>query len=104
MELTGVTTDKAKYKTRSIDGNGLCPVWNDKCGPWDVSMPELASLGFVVYNTDMFGDPHPIAQRFFPIGSKQFTCIRQVSTLPRLVRVLAAFVFGCYGVWMCACT
>jgi len=77
VELTGVNTDRAKYKTRAIDGNGLCPVWNEKCGPWDVSVPELASLGFVVYNTDMFGDPHPIAQRFFPIGSKQYTCIRQ---------------------------
>eukprot|EP00035_Acanthoeca_spectabilis_P015186 m.301463 g.301463 ORF g.301463 m.301463 type:complete len:1340 (-) comp16307_c0_seq7:110-4129(-) len=77
VELTGMATDRVKYKTRSIDGNGLCPVWNEKCGPWDCSMPELASLGFVVYNTDMFGDPHAVAQRYFPIGSKNFTCIRQ---------------------------
>lgn len=79
-----MATDRVKYKTRSIDGNGLCPVWNEKCGPWDCSMPELASLGFVVYNTDMFGDPHAVAQRYFPIGSKNFTCIRQVGCLLRL--------------------
>eukprot|EP00047_Mylnosiga_fluctuans_P014182 m.36079 g.36079 ORF g.36079 m.36079 type:complete len:972 (-) comp5374_c0_seq1:1778-4693(-) len=75
VEIVGIEDDNTKYKTRTVHDNGLCPVWNEEVS-FTISMPELASIRFVVQDEDMFGDPNTIGQASFPIGSAADPSIR----------------------------
>lgn len=70
LHISGVPNDVAKYKTRETD-NGLKPSWNDEKVTFQITLPELALLGVVVYSIDQFQDTIPIGQRVFPIGSQE---------------------------------
>jgi len=66
VEVTGVEMDNTQYRTKSSDGNGLFPLWAEEV-QFEVHVPELASLGFVVNTVDNFGDASAIAQHYFPL-------------------------------------
>ena len=70
MEISGVDIDTPQtFRSACVDGNGLNPSWDEEA-EFEVVMPQLATLGIVVHDMDMFGEPQPIAQRYLPIGSK----------------------------------
>lgn len=75
VDINGVAVDEAKYKTKTVDYNAICPIWNETIN-FKVLMPELATIGFVVQGVDMFGDPNLLGQHYIPIGKKG-SCIRQ---------------------------
>lgn len=76
LDISGVPIDSGrKFKTRPVEGNGLNPVW-DETVEVDIVVPSLATIGFIVYDMDMFGEPCAVAQRFLPIGTKTNPALR----------------------------
>lgn len=51
--------------------NGFNPLWDDETFEFYVSCPSLALLRFAVYDLDMFGDNHLIAQATYPVSITQ---------------------------------
>nr|ABM55782.1 phospholipase C gamma [Chaetopterus pergamentaceus] len=66
VEIVGAEYDFQKYKTSTVQDNGLNPVWNEQCD-FDIINPEVALLRFVVQDMDMFNDPHFMGQAVFPV-------------------------------------
>jgi len=48
--------------------NGFNPIWNESFD-FEVPIPELAMIRFVVQDEDMFGDPNFIGQASYPVSS-----------------------------------
>lgn len=73
IEIIGSQQDNInnKHTTKIITDNGFNPVW-DETFQLEVSCPSLALLRFAVYDIDMFGDSHLIAQATYPL-----LCIRR---------------------------
>merc|ERR1712071_96230 len=71
IEIIGHQLDTANSKqtTKTIADNGFNPLWDDETFEFYVSCPSLALLRFAVYDLDMFGDNHLIAQATYPVGS-----------------------------------
>ena len=46
--------------------NGLNPIWNETF-VFDITVPDLALIRFVVYDEDMFGDPNFLGHGTYPI-------------------------------------
>eukprot|EP00051_Salpingoeca_urceolata_P001921 m.45184 g.45184 ORF g.45184 m.45184 type:complete len:1344 (+) comp11763_c0_seq1:246-4277(+) len=75
VEICGVDNDQERYKTRTVSDNGFCPFWNETV-TFQIGMPQLASIRFIVCDEDMFGDPNTIGQAAFPVGSSADPNIR----------------------------
>lgn len=75
VEIVGVEEDICKFKTPVVPDNGLCPIWNEEMS-FNISVPELASVRFIVQDEDMFGDPNTIGQACYPLGGRDFLAIR----------------------------
>lgn len=73
VEVCGV--EPQRFKTKTVPDNGFRPFWNEDCR-FDVPMPELASLRFIVQDEDMFGDANTIGQNCFPLGTRSDPSIR----------------------------
>lgn len=69
LSISGLETDNTKVRTTEVESNGLNPAFGEEY-EFQVTMPEMACLGIIAYNVDMFGDPAPIGQRFISIGTK----------------------------------
>eukprot|EP00040_Diaphanoeca_grandis_P017343 m.90271 g.90271 ORF g.90271 m.90271 type:complete len:1366 (-) comp26381_c0_seq1:90-4187(-) len=67
VDISGVEVDNTQYRTKSADSNGLFPLWAEEA-QFEVHVPELASLGFIVNTVDNFGDAIPIAQHYLALG------------------------------------
>ncbi|XP_050360747.1 1-phosphatidylinositol 4,5-bisphosphate phosphodiesterase gamma-1 isoform X1 [Nymphalis io] len=66
VEIIGADYDSGvKLTTRTINDNGINPVWNTIC-EFEVANPELALIRFLVQDEDMFGDPNFIGQATYP--------------------------------------
>jgi hypothetical protein len=76
IEVTGVDSDSHRFKVKTCNDNGLCPTWNDEAAEFQLSMPELASIKFIVQDEDMFGDANTIGQNVFPLGSSEDWSLR----------------------------
>lgn len=59
------------YDLLSLADNGFNPLWDDETFEFYVSCPSLALLRFAVYDLDMFGDNHLIAQATYPVSAVQ---------------------------------
>lgn len=79
VEVSGLMGDNASYITGVVADNGLCPVWNESV-QFKVAVPEMACLRFVVQEKDMFGDPRPIGQACFFLGSREYPMVRSGTT------------------------
>ncbi|XP_068437638.1 1-phosphatidylinositol 4,5-bisphosphate phosphodiesterase delta-1a isoform X2 [Clinocottus analis] len=70
VELYGVPADNASKETHYIDNNGFNPMWNEKF-VFDVNVPELAILRFVVEDYDSTSQNDLIGQYCLPLTSVQ---------------------------------
>jgi hypothetical protein len=75
VEIAGVELDNSSFMTSTVPDNGLCPAWNEFV-QFNIALPELACLRFVVQEKDMFGDSKTIAQATFFLGSHSSPLIR----------------------------
>jgi Ca2+-dependent lipid-binding protein len=53
IEIIGTETDSTKCKTKTIDDNGLHPVWNEEFR-FIISNPELAFVRFQIFDSDRY--------------------------------------------------
>ncbi|XP_056148879.1 1-phosphatidylinositol 4,5-bisphosphate phosphodiesterase delta-1b [Lampris incognitus] len=70
MEIYGVPADVAVKETEYIENNGFNPTWNENF-QFDVYVPELALVRFVVEDYDSTSDNEFVAQYTLPINSLQ---------------------------------
>jgi hypothetical protein len=52
MKVFGVEADNAEFKTKTINNNGLNPMWNETFSA-TITSPSLAMLHFSVYDQDL---------------------------------------------------
>ncbi|KAK9527709.1 hypothetical protein VZT92_014248 [Zoarces viviparus] len=70
VEIYGVPADNASKETHYIDNNGFNPMWNEKF-TFDIHVPELAMLRFVVEDYDTASHNDLIGQYCLPLTSVQ---------------------------------
>ncbi|XP_056451897.1 1-phosphatidylinositol 4,5-bisphosphate phosphodiesterase delta-1b isoform X2 [Gadus chalcogrammus] len=70
VEVQGVPADVAVKETACIDNNGFNPAWNESF-TFDVHVPELALVRFVVEDYDSASDNEFVGQYTLPFSSLQ---------------------------------
>uniref|UniRef100_A0A3Q1G5W5 Phosphoinositide phospholipase C n=1 Tax=Acanthochromis polyacanthus TaxID=80966 RepID=A0A3Q1G5W5_9TELE len=70
VEVHGVPADVAEKETRPVDNNGFNPEWNENF-QFDVYVPELALVRFVVEDHDSTSDNEFVGQYTIPFASLQ---------------------------------
>lgn len=70
VEIHGVPADVATKETHAVENNGFNPSWNENF-QFDVYVPELALLRFVVEDHDSTSDNEFVAQYTIPFNSLQ---------------------------------
>lgn len=70
VEIYGVPADNASKETPHIDNNGFNPAWNENL-QFDIHVPELAMVRFVVEDFDKASHNDFIAQYCLPLTSVQ---------------------------------
>ncbi|KAJ8386147.1 hypothetical protein AAFF_G00176550 [Aldrovandia affinis] len=70
VEIYGVPADKAEKETPNINNNGFNPMWNEQF-QFDVYVPELAMVRFVVEDHDSTSQNDLIGQYTLPFTSLQ---------------------------------
>ncbi|XP_012671580.2 1-phosphatidylinositol 4,5-bisphosphate phosphodiesterase delta-1a isoform X2 [Clupea harengus] len=70
VEICGVPADAASKETQSIENNGFNPMWNESF-QFDVHVPELAMLRFLVEDYDTTSQNDMIGQYCLPFTSLQ---------------------------------
>ncbi|XP_030607580.1 1-phosphatidylinositol 4,5-bisphosphate phosphodiesterase delta-1-like isoform X2 [Archocentrus centrarchus] len=68
VEVYGVQADVAASETGAVDNNGLNPSWNENF-QFDVYVPELALVRFVVEDYDVSSDNEFVGQYTLPFNS-----------------------------------
>ncbi|XP_028282564.1 1-phosphatidylinositol 4,5-bisphosphate phosphodiesterase delta-1-like isoform X2 [Parambassis ranga] len=68
LEVYGVPADVAKKETSPLNNNGFNPAWNDNF-QFDVYVPELALVRFVVEDYDSASDNDFVGQYTLPFNS-----------------------------------
>ncbi|XP_044032653.1 1-phosphatidylinositol 4,5-bisphosphate phosphodiesterase delta-1a isoform X2 [Siniperca chuatsi] len=70
VEIYGVPADNASKETHYIDNNGFNPMWNESF-KFDIHVPELAMVRFVVEDYDSTSQNDLIGQYCLPLTSIQ---------------------------------
>ncbi|XP_072306989.1 1-phosphatidylinositol 4,5-bisphosphate phosphodiesterase delta-1a isoform X2 [Eucyclogobius newberryi] len=70
VEIFGVPADNASKETRYIENNGFNPVWNERF-QFDIHVPELAMVRFVVEDYDTTSQNDLVGQYCLPLSSVQ---------------------------------
>ncbi|XP_053198662.1 1-phosphatidylinositol 4,5-bisphosphate phosphodiesterase delta-1a [Scomber japonicus] len=70
VEIHGVPADSASEETHYIDNNGFNPMWNENF-QFDINVPELALVRFVVEDYDTTSGNDLIGQYCLPLTSVQ---------------------------------
>lgn len=70
VEIYGVPADNASKETHYIDNNGFNPMWNESF-VFDIHVPELAMLRFVVEDYDSTSQNDLVGQYCLPLSSVQ---------------------------------
>ncbi|KAM6971193.1 1-phosphatidylinositol 4,5-bisphosphate phosphodiesterase delta-1a isoform 2-T2 [Tautogolabrus adspersus] len=70
VEIFGVPADNASKETHYIENNGFNPMWNEKFH-FDIHVPELAMVRFVVEDYDSTSQNDLIGQYCLPLTSVQ---------------------------------
>ncbi|XP_073344300.1 1-phosphatidylinositol 4,5-bisphosphate phosphodiesterase delta-1a isoform X1 [Pagrus major] len=70
VELYGVPADNASKETHYIDNNGFNPMWNERF-QFNIQVPELAMVRFVVEDYDSTSQNDLIGQYCLPLTSVQ---------------------------------
>uniref|UniRef100_A0A667ZL37 Phosphoinositide phospholipase C n=1 Tax=Myripristis murdjan TaxID=586833 RepID=A0A667ZL37_9TELE len=70
VELYGVPADTTSKQTHSIDNNGFNPMWNENF-QFDIHVPELVMVRFVVEDYDSTSQNDLIGQYCLPLTSVQ---------------------------------
>ncbi|XP_054478539.1 1-phosphatidylinositol 4,5-bisphosphate phosphodiesterase delta-1a isoform X2 [Anoplopoma fimbria] len=70
VEIYGVPADNASKETHYIDNNGFNPMWNERF-VFDIHVPELAMVRFVVEDYDSTSQNDLIGQYCLPLTSVQ---------------------------------
>ncbi|XP_070783955.1 1-phosphatidylinositol 4,5-bisphosphate phosphodiesterase delta-1a isoform X1 [Enoplosus armatus] len=70
VETYGVPADNASKETHYIDNNGFNPMWNERF-QFDIHVPELAMVRFVVEDYDSTSQNDLIGQYCLPLTSVQ---------------------------------
>ncbi|KAM9337409.1 1-phosphatidylinositol 4,5-bisphosphate phosphodiesterase delta-1a isoform 1-T1 [Symphorus nematophorus] len=70
VELYGVPADNASKETNYIDNNGFNPMWNERF-QFDIHVPELAMVRFVVEDYDSASQNDLVGQYCLPLTSVQ---------------------------------
>uniref|UniRef100_A0A673CNZ3 Phosphoinositide phospholipase C n=1 Tax=Sphaeramia orbicularis TaxID=375764 RepID=A0A673CNZ3_9TELE len=70
VEIYGVPADNASKETHYIENNGFNPMWNENF-QFDIQVPELAMLRFVVEDYDSTSQNDLIGQYCLPLTSVQ---------------------------------
>lgn len=70
VEIYGVPADNASKETHHIENNGFNPMWNENF-QFDIHVPELAMLRFVVEDYDSTSQNDLIGQYCLPVTSIQ---------------------------------
>ncbi|KAM3860617.1 1-phosphatidylinositol 4,5-bisphosphate phosphodiesterase delta-1a [Diretmus argenteus] len=70
VELFGVPADAASKETHSIENNGFNPMWNENF-QFDIHVPELVMVRFVVEDYDTTSQNDLIGQYCLPLTSVQ---------------------------------
>uniref|UniRef100_A0AAQ5ZWT2 Phosphoinositide phospholipase C n=1 Tax=Amphiprion ocellaris TaxID=80972 RepID=A0AAQ5ZWT2_AMPOC len=70
VEIYGVPADNASKETHHIENNGFNPMWNENF-QFDIHVPELAMLRFVVEDYDTTSPNDLIGQYCLPLTSVQ---------------------------------
>ncbi|KAM7378865.1 hypothetical protein PAMP_004460 [Pampus punctatissimus] len=70
VEVYGVPADVAVKETNSVENNGFNPMWNENF-QFDVYVPELALVRFIVEDYDSTSDNEFVAQYTLPFSSLQ---------------------------------
>lgn len=70
VEVYGVQADNASKETKHIDNNGFNPVWN-KSFQFDIHVPELVMVRFVVEDYDSTSQNDLVGQYCLPLSSIQ---------------------------------
>ncbi|XP_008284206.1 1-phosphatidylinositol 4,5-bisphosphate phosphodiesterase delta-1-like isoform X2 [Stegastes partitus] len=68
VEVHGVPADVAKKETNPIDNNGFNPEWNENF-QFDIYVPELALVRFVIEDHDSASDNEFVGQYTLPLSS-----------------------------------
>nr|XP_023842991.1 1-phosphatidylinositol 4,5-bisphosphate phosphodiesterase delta-1 [Salvelinus alpinus] len=70
VEIYGVPADTCRKETRSIENNGFNPMWNETF-QFDIKVPELALVRFLVEDYDSTSQNDLIGQYCLPLTSLQ---------------------------------
>ncbi|KAK2886525.1 1-phosphatidylinositol 4,5-bisphosphate phosphodiesterase delta-1a isoform X1 [Channa argus] len=70
VEIHGVPADNARKETHHIDNNGFNPMWNESF-QFEINVPDLALLQFVVEDYDAASQNDFIGQYCLPLTSVQ---------------------------------
>uniref|UniRef100_A0A8K9V2A8 Phosphoinositide phospholipase C n=1 Tax=Oncorhynchus mykiss TaxID=8022 RepID=A0A8K9V2A8_ONCMY len=70
VEIDGVPADTCSKETRSIENNGFNPMWNETF-QFDIQVPELALVRFLVEDYDSTSQNDLIGQYCLPLTSLQ---------------------------------
>ncbi|TKS87708.1 1-phosphatidylinositol 4,5-bisphosphate phosphodiesterase delta-1 [Collichthys lucidus] len=70
VEIYGVSADNASKETHYIENNGFNPMWNERF-QFDIHVPELAMVRFVVEDYDSTSQNDLIGQYCLPLTSVQ---------------------------------
>jgi hypothetical protein len=78
VEVSGVACDTrgTACQTWVVDDNGLCPDWGGEEMNFNLSMPDLASLVFTVFDEDSFGTSVVVGQAVLPLGTNSKSNLR----------------------------
>ncbi|KAJ8303617.1 hypothetical protein KUTeg_020013 [Tegillarca granosa] len=68
IEICGLGFDNNKYKTPTINDNGLNPIWEDCTAVFDITCPDLALIRFVVQDQDTFEQKSFLGQSSYPVS------------------------------------
>ncbi|WP_411024401.1 PLC family C2 domain-containing protein, partial [Salmonella sp. s58760] len=70
VEIHGVHEDTSKKETQHVNNNGFNPMWNENF-QFDLYVPELALVRFVVEDYDVVSSNDFIGQCTVPFNSMQ---------------------------------
>ncbi|KAM9332467.1 1-phosphatidylinositol 4,5-bisphosphate phosphodiesterase delta-1a isoform 2-T2 [Pholidichthys leucotaenia] len=70
VEIHGVPADNASKETHYIENNGFSPMWNEKF-QFDIHVPELALVRFVVEDYDSTSQNDLVGQYCLPLTNTQ---------------------------------